>query len=129
MDEMYKEVIIDLMDYYSDYSAYVIVISFVIVFIYHYRSWVCSKLGSKRPINSNPLLPPSPKHKIQNRSKVVEAIHSKFDELCERCPDHDAVVTVYLEGPPGFGKTQAARLFANEFYNHHVSDYYCCFYW
>lgn len=123
MDEIYKKLIIDIdpVNYDSAnviiFSCSVIVVSIII--------WQCrGRVCSKTPVNSSPLLPPCPKHKIQNRSKVVEAIRSKFAELSERCPDHDTVMTVYLEGPPGFGKTQAARLFANEFYDVNVSDFF-----
>jgi len=67
-----------------------------------------------------PLLPPLPIHNIQQRKEVVESIRSKFACIRDRCPVQDSVLTVYLEGPPAFGKTQVARLFADEYYHMNV---------
>ena len=79
------------------------------------------KAGSRARLR--PLLPPPPKHNIQQRKEVVKSIRSKFSSIRDRCPVHDSVLTVYLEGPPAFGKTQAARLFADEYYHTNVRKY------
>jgi len=118
MNEVFNGIIVNDSTYYVISYIFFVLVSITLI----YRWWVYFK--SRRLVRKSrisPILPSCPKHKIQNRSKVIESIHSKFAEIRDRCPDHDTVIMVYLEGPPGFGKTQVARLFAKEFYDIHVS--------
>ena len=58
-------------------------------------------------------LPPRPKHHVHGRSSLVREIQLLFTKLLHDSPS--SVAVVYIEGPPGFGKTQLARLYAEEY--------------
>lgn len=121
MDDLLGEISSD-----NNSSIYVVVFSFIIcsffITLFYWGSFrLLDSTKLKKKAGLQPLLPPPPKHDIQQRQEVVESIRTKFAAIRERCPTHDSILTVYLEGPPGFGKTQAARLFAKGYYCINVS--------
>ena len=64
-------------------------------------------------------LPPRPKHHVHVRSSLVLEMQSLFTKLQQ--VSASSVTVVYVEGPPGFGKTQLARQYAEDFSRRHVS--------
>ena len=61
------------------------------------------------------VLPPQPSHKCQPRQAEVEQLRLMFKDLQEK-NGTDRVVTLYIVGLPGFGKTTLASLFAEDYY-------------
>lgn len=85
------------------------------LFIFLYQRSVRQLLVNKKKVWE---LPPRPKHYVQPRRSLVDKIRSMFAQLQDLA---NSVTVVYLEGPPGFGKTQLACQYAEDFYRHHVS--------
>lgn len=85
------------------------------LFIFFYQRSVRQLLVNKKKVWE---LPPRPKHYVQPRRSLVDKIRSMFAQLQDLA---NSVTVVYLEGPPGFGKTQLACQYAEDFYRRHVS--------
>lgn len=81
-----------------------------------YRSPTIWKLLA-RAINDNSvlLLPQRPSHKLHTRRSEVNQLHGTF-RLLRKQNGKNMVVTTYLTGLPGFGKTQLAREFGRSYY-------------
>ncbi len=62
-----------------------------------------------------PLLPQTPPHSLQSRTREVQKLQNRFKDL-QRKSKVKEVVTVYITGRRGFGKTQLARHFGNKFF-------------
>ena len=90
-------------------------LSFAVFFCRRSVSWVAH--ARKKTILD---LPPRPKHQVHARSSLVREIRSLFTRLQQDSPC--SVAVVYVEGPPGFGKTQLARQYAEDFSIRHVSN-------
>ena len=90
-------------------------LSFAVFFCRRSVSWVAH--ARKKTILD---LPPRPKHQVHARSSLVREIRSLFTRLQQDSPC--SVAVVYVEGPPGFGKTQLARQSAEDFSIRHVSN-------
>ncbi|KAJ7376409.1 hypothetical protein OS493_034686 [Desmophyllum pertusum] len=67
------------------------------------------------------LLPVKPSHEVTERKAEVEDIMQKFVDLQSKNED-GSIVTVYVSGNPGCGKTQIAREAGKEFYEKRVAD-------
>ena len=67
------------------------------------------------------LLPPKPSHVVTERNKEVDDIMQMFMDLQDANEDA-SIVTVYISGNPGCGKSQVARQVGKMFYNKEVAD-------
>ena len=61
------------------------------------------------------LLPQKPSHIVQQRAEDVRKIRGIMKSLRKQ-NGRNVAVTVYVTGPPGYGKSQLAREFGQEFY-------------
>ena len=61
------------------------------------------------------VLPPQPSHKVVERKMEVEDIMEKFTDL-QNGNEDASIVTVYLSGNPGCGKSQIAREVGERFF-------------
>lgn len=107
-----------MLDAVGSIGGFAIIISIGLLsclFIFFYQRSVRPLLVNKKKVWE---LPPRPKHYVHPRRSLVGKIRSIFAQL-----HANAVTLVYLEGPPGFGKTQLARQYAEDFYRRHVSLY------
>lgn len=66
-------------------------------------------------------LPPKPSHTVTERKAEVDKIMQIFKDL-QQNDDDDSVVTVYVHGNPGCGKSQIARSVGNKFYDEALAD-------
>ena len=65
-------------------------------------------------------LPPEPSHEVNERKSKVDEILQIFKNLEKN--DDGSIVTVYLHGNPGCGKSQIAREIGKTFYKEAVPD-------
>ena len=68
------------------------------------------------------LLPPKPSHEITERNTEVEDIMQKFVDLQNASQEDSSIVTVYVSGNPGCGKSQIAREVGKKFFDERVDD-------
>ena len=66
-------------------------------------------------------LPPKPSHQVTERKSEVENLMQTFMDL-QNTHEDGSVVTVYVSGNPGCGKSQIAREVGKKFYDEAVSD-------
>ena len=61
------------------------------------------------------ILPQEPSHAVVERKVEVENILQKFTDL-EKINEGDSIVTIYISGNPGCGKSQVARQVGRQFF-------------
>ena len=66
-------------------------------------------------------LPPKPSHEVNERKSEVEHLMQMFVDL-QNTTEDGSIVTVYVSGNPGCGKSQIAREAGKKFYDEAVSD-------
>ena len=66
-------------------------------------------------------LPSNPSHLVAERKSEVENIMQAFIDLRKTCGE-DSIVTVYVSGNPGCGKSQIARSVGSKFHYEMVAD-------
>ena len=67
-------------------------------------------------------LPPKPSHEVNERKSKVDEIMQMFKRENLEKNDDGSIVTVYLHGNPGCGKSQIAREMGRKFYKEAVPD-------
>ncbi|KAL9956754.1 hypothetical protein ACROYT_G038283, partial [Oculina patagonica] len=67
-------------------------------------------------------LPLKPSHEVTERNAEVEDIMQKFKDLQTTSQEDASIVTVYVSGNPGCGKSQVAREVGKKFYDERVDD-------
>ena len=65
-------------------------------------------------------LPPKPSHEVTERKSEVDDIIQMFTEL--QSDNNDFIMTAYVSGKPGCGKSQVARDFGKKLYDEAVTD-------
>jgi len=67
------------------------------------------------------VLPPQPSHEVVERKSEVEDIMELFTDL-QNTNNDDSVVTVYVSGNPGCGKSQIAREIGKQFFEKEATE-------